>query len=255
MDIAIVTGASAGLGVEFVKQLDQTYPSLDEIWMVARRKEPMEALEQTLGNAKGRIFTIDLSKKNEREILYQTLEKDHPTIRFLVNSAGYGKIGTFIEVDLEEQLGMIDLNISALVELTHKSIPYMKKGSKIIQVASSAAFMPMPEFAVYAATKSFVRNFSKALAIEVKQKGIDVMAICPGPVRTEFFKVASKKGKPIEWKERFMAEPEEVAKKAILDMERRKLESIYGVPMKIAHGCTKIIPSRWILSIYGKKLK
>jgi len=248
-NIAIITGASSGLGKDFVRQLDSKY-ELDEIWMIARRKEKMKKLADNLKNSKGIVIDADLSKREGVSKVISKLNAEKPKVLFLINSAGFGKIGSFTELELDEQLDMINLNIKALTAMTYGVIPYMPKGSKIIQIASSAAFLPQPGFNVYAATKAYVLHFSKALGIELKGKGIDVLAVCPGPVKTEFFKVASSKGKPLDWKAKFMVKSKDVVAKALQDSEQNKMESVYGIPMKLLKLISRMIPHRWILKMF-----
>jgi short-subunit dehydrogenase len=244
--IAIVTGASSGLGIHFIRQLDQKY-ELDEIWMIARRKDKMEEVKRKLRKAKGIIIPLDLAEPKNLEVINNKLKQEKPDVKFLINNAGYGKIGFFSDNVLDSQLGMIDVNIRPLVALSHLTIPYMKKGAKIIQTASSAAYLPQPGFTVYAATKAFVLSFSKALAVELKSKQIHVLAVCPGPVKTEFFQIASQDGKPLDWKTKFMAEPKFVVAQALKDVENKKLESVYGGYIKAFKVLAKILPHGWIL--------
>ncbi|NLK20493.1 MAG: SDR family NAD(P)-dependent oxidoreductase [Epulopiscium sp.] len=247
--IAIVTGASSGLGVDFVRQIDRKY-NLDEIWMIARRKKRMIKIAKELRKAKGVIIEADLSNMEEINELSKRLQKEKVRVFLLVNSAGLGKIGTFAELSLEEQLDMIDLNIKALTATTYKVIPYLARGAKIIQVASSAGFLPQPGFNIYAATKAFVLHFSKALNIELGSKGIHVLAVCPGPVKTEFFNIASANKKPLGWKTKFMAKSKKVVSKALKDANKNKMVSVYGCSMKAFKVISKIIPHSLILKLF-----
>ncbi|WP_058485082.1 SDR family NAD(P)-dependent oxidoreductase [Defluviitalea phaphyphila] len=247
--IAIITGASSGLGRDFVKQIDRKY-NLDEIWMIARREEKMNNIAKKLKKAKGIVIKADLLKLEEIEKISEKLYKEKPKVCILVNSAGFGKIGNFIDLSLEEQLSMIDLNVKALTALTYKVIPYMPKGSRIIQIASSAGFLPQPGFNIYAATKAFVIHFSKALNIELKQKRIKVLAVCPGPVKTEFFNIASSKGKPLDWKSKLMVNSRDVVCKALRDSDENKMESIYGSLIKGFKIISRIIPHSIILKLF-----
>ena len=189
MRIAVITGASSGIGREFARQIPKLYKRLDEVWVIARRTERLKELEKEL-SVPVRIFDSDLKRDYIYEKLKNTLERENPDIRMLVNAAGYGRTGQFDESDLDGQLGMIDVNIRALTRITGLCIPYLNKGGRILQVASAAAFAPQPEFAVYAASKSYVYSFSQSLACELEEKGIHVTAVCPGSVDTEFFEHA-----------------------------------------------------------------
>lgn len=233
MRIAVITGASSGMGAEFVCQIYQAYPSLDEIWLIARRKERLEAFVSTFpGNGiRLRILPLDLTKEQDIQCLKYQLQKLNPKIRLLVNAAGVGFYGLAEELSVEQQLRMIDLNCRALTQITLLCLPYMPSKSRILQLASGSAFMPQPKFAVYAAGKSYVVSFSNALCTELKKRRITVTSVCPGPVHTDFF--ANGQIQLPLWKKPFLVEPEKVVRKALLDAEAGKRMSIYGLPMKL----------------------
>ncbi len=245
--IAIITGASSGMGKEFALQIAQGYRSVEEIWLVARRKERLLALEKQLLGRKVRIFSLDLSTEKGLLRLRQALEQEQPAIRILVNAAGYGLIGRVEDLDRQENTGMIDLNCKALTAVTHMAIPYMRKNSHIIQLASSAAFMPQPKFAVYAASKSYVLSFSRALARELKEKEIYVTAVCPGPVKTEFFDKAETYEAVKLYKKLTMAKADRVVRQALLDAKHKKTISVYGGIMKAFRVLCKVVPQDWLL--------
>ena len=249
MTIAIVTGASSGMGREFVRQIEHLYKELDEIWVIARRKERLEELKsRMLTNV--RIIEGDLLKEAIYEELEQTLQEKNPNIRMLVNAAGFGKKGEVKDISCKEQLEMIDLNCKALTHMTKLCIPYMCKGSRIVNLASASAFCPQPSFGVYASTKSYVLSFSRSLAKELEKEGIYVTAVCPGPVETEFFDVAGKVDNPM--KDAAMAKPEAVVKKALIDARDRKDVSVYGATMKATKAATKILPHRLLIDAMDK---
>ena len=185
MKIALITGASSGLGREFARQIPKLYQNLDEIWVVARRAERLNELEMEL-KVPVRIFDGDLNQDYIYKKLGIALGKSHANVRMLVNAAGYGKIGTFCEYGWKEETGMVDLNCRSLTRMIALCLPYMHCGSRIVNLSSAAAFGPQPGFAVYAATKSYVYSLSMALSRELKGSGIYVTAVCPGPVDTEF---------------------------------------------------------------------
>ena len=247
MKIAIVTGASSGMGREFALQIPELYKNLDELWIVARRTERLKELQKII-SIPVRIFDGDLQRDYIFERIERELSHRQANIRMLVNAAGYGKIGVISGIDLKEQCGMVELNCIALTRMTEICLPYMTKGSRIIQLASAAAFCPQPGFAVYAASKSYVLSFSQALAKEVKKKGILVTAVCPGPVRTEFFDhtgsdVSAKK-------ESLYAEAKDVVKQALTDSVRGKTVSVYGIAMKTSRILSKMLPDSllaWIM--------
>lgn len=250
LKIAIVTGASSGLGKEFVKQIEFLYKELDEIWVIARRRERLEELKsRMLTNI--RVFRGDLLGSEIYRELGRALEEKKPDIRMLVNAAGFGKIGKVKEIPCEEQLEMIDLNCKALTHMTHMCIPYMTKGSRIVNIASAAAFCPQPSFSVYAATKSYVLSFSRSLRTELSDSEIYVTAVCSGPVETEFFLVAGQKEKNAI-KGAVTVRPEAVVKQALLDAKEGKEMSVYGMSMKGAKAATKILPHSMILKAMKK---
>ena len=249
MKIAIVTGASSGLGREFVRQITRLYKNLDEIWVVARRAERLEELKEKLP-VYIRVFAGDMEEDLIYKQVLNRLENQNPDVRMLVNAAGFGKMGTIEEIAAEDkklQLRMIDLNCRGLTEMTLTCLPYMSKGSRIINVASAAAFCPQSGFAVYAATKSYVLSFSKGLGAEVRKKGIIVTAVCPGPVNTEFFDIAESYTKTKGYKVILRANAGKVVTLAIKDAMKGKTISTYGVIMKAFRVVTKIIPHSLIV--------
>lgn len=245
--IAVVTGASSGMGKEFVRQLGHFYKNLDEIWVIARRQERLEALREQ-SCVPVRIFEGDLLKKQIYKEYYVSLRELSPDVRMLVNSAGFGKSGSFIDIAGEEkkiQTDMIDLNCRALTRVTQMTLPCMRKGSRIINLASAAAFCPQNGFAVYAATKAYVLNFSRALGSELRSSGVFVTAVCPGPVDTEFFSVCGELTDPL--KKLAFAEAKDVVRKALLDSRRKRGISVYGTGMKAARLGAKLVPHSLIL--------
>jgi hypothetical protein len=236
MDIGIVTGASAGLGWEFARQIDTKY-HLDELWIIARREDRLEELAGLL-DTPAKILAMDLTSKDEISTLEQLLQEGDFRIRVLVNNAGFGKRGSFADIDLDAQLDMVDLNVRAVVHLTHLTLPYMQRGDQLIQVASSAGFLPMGNFAVYAASKAFVTNFSNAIAAELQEKGVIVTAVCPGPVATEFQSISGSN--PAESRYLGKATAEKVVAKALRNARHGKWFSIYGFMMNLLPFLTRI---------------
>ena len=185
--VALITGASAGLGVDFARQLAA---SGQRLVLAARRKNRLDQLAAELGNA--RAVAADLSEAGAAEQLMADLAAHGEHVELLVNNAGFGLTGRFANLDAKRQRQMIDLNCGALVELAHAVLPGMigRKSGAILNVASTAAFQPGPGMAVYFATKAFVLSFSEALHEEVKGQGVKVSALCPGPTATEFGEIA-----------------------------------------------------------------
>lgn len=246
MKIAIVTGASSGMGREMVYQLADRFGGLSEIWIVARRKD---RLEKFIGDVpvKIRIFAIDLTKPEEREQLNQALMTIKPNVKMLVNAAGYGRTGAIGSIPSKDALGMVRLNCEALVAVTELVLPYLSSGSRIIQFASAAAFIPQPGFAVYAATKSFVLSYSRALASELKEKKIYVTAVCPGTVDTEFLPDALNGKELASYKKLVLSKPKAVAACAVTDSLKGKEVSVYGPFMKGFQILCKLLPHSLIM--------
>jgi len=246
LKIAIITGASSGMGRETAIQLADRLGGLSAVWLIARRRERLDALEEVL-TVPARKFPIDLTNPDDLNTLKQALAGEKPDVRILVNASGYGKIGPVGNISLEEEAGMVRLNCEALLSVTHLVLPYMGKNSRIIQYASSAAFLPQPGFAVYAATKAFVLSYSRALNEELKGRGIKVTAVCPGPVKTEFFDIAETTGKIPLYKRLTMANASRVVRLAIRDSMMGKPVSVYGPVMKTFRLLSKIVPHGIIL--------
>ena len=243
MKIALVTGASSGLGREFVRQIAEQ-GKVEEICAIARRRDRLEAL-QSISAVPIRVLALDLTRPGDMEYLRNTLQDELPDIRILVNAAGMGRMGPTVDIPAKDNDAMIDLNCRGLTEMTCTCLPWMHKGTRIINLASAAAFCPQAKFAVYAATKSYVLSFSRSLAAELKEKGIFVTAVCPGPVDTPFFEVSGKL--PGGMKEAVMADPVQVVKQALIDAKYKKEVSVYGMAMKGAEAATKVLPHGMIL--------
>lgn len=251
-DIALITGASSGMGAEFARQLDKRYAKLDEIWLLARNPDKLSLTASHLRH-KTRILQIDLSDRGSRSILRKALSKEKPIIRFLVNAAGYGVIGSASEISIEEQTGMVATNCEGLTEVTLACLPYMSAGSEIIELASAAAFMAQPEFAVYAASKAYALSFSRALRQELRQDRISVTAVCPGPVNTGFFDVAEKYHKTASFKKLSMARADQVVAKALKDAKAGRAVSVYGLPMNLSRFFAKILPHSLIEPFFVRR--
>lgn len=251
-NIALVTGASSGMGKEFVREISKKYKGLDEIWVVARRRERLRELKKEIIGTRVRILPLDLMEEESFERLKMVLAKEQPVVRILVNASGYGISGSFEYQTEEDAAGMIHLNCEALTRITYLVLPYLRRGSFIYQMASSAGFAPQPNFTVYAATKAYVKSFSIALRQELSYQGIRVIAVCPGPVKTEFFDRAYEQEEMKFYKKFVMADPKKVVRKAIRDARKNKAVSVYGMTMKVTMVICKLLPGRWIAKIMGK---
>lgn len=246
--IAIITGANGGLGKEFVKLISDEN-KVSEIWAVARNQEKLNALSVEFGE-KIRAFSLDLSDRSSVEKLNDELKSEDVEIKYLVNNAGFAKFCSYDDIGVEESLNMIDLNISAVVALGLICIPYMKEGSRIINIASQASFFPLPYQNIYSSTKAFVRNYTRALNVELKEKGITATAVCPGWMDTGLFDrgvIGAKKGTS-----NFSGKvsPDVVAKKAFRDAKKGKDISVYGLYVKSTHLMSKLFPQKMMMKIW-----
>ena len=251
MKIAVITGASSGMGREFVLQLEREQ-KFDEIWVIARRMERLEALKNEL-QTPIRPISLDLTKEESIEAYRKLLEEEQPEVSVLVNASGFGRFGAFADTDLDAMYRMIDLNTKAYVGMTYATLPYLKKGSEVYQLDSLSSFQPVPYICVYGATKAFVLSFSRALNVELKHRGIRMMAVCPGWVKTEFFDHAVTDD-TIKYYNKFFT-PEEVITRALKDMKRGKDVSICGFSVRAQVFLTKLLPHKLIMKIWCKQQK
>jgi short-subunit dehydrogenase len=226
---ALVTGATSGLGAEFARQLA---PRAGHLILVGRRKERLSSLAESLkkGFPKLSIESIpaDLALPEDREQLASHIVRSEIPLNLLINNAGLGDLGPFDTAEWTRLEPMLSVNVTALTHLTHLLLPMLQAHtpSAVLNVSSIAGFFPLPEMAVYAATKAYVTSFSEALRMELAPLGVSVTALCPGPVPTEFFEVASREGKPIRAMDRshpaFAATPELVVREALAGLERNR---------------------------------
>ena len=224
--IFVVTGASSGFGA-CVSNLLLERESADEIWLIARDKNKLESVSKTI-NTKTKVLSLDLTKMDDLKKYENELKKEKVIIKVLVNSAGYGKFDHSENLDLETKLNMIDLNIKASVSMIDYSLPYMDKGSKIMNIASCAGFQPIPYINDYAATKAFLLSYSRALNKELKYREIHVLTVCPFWTKTGFFdRAIDKDKKEVVISYAAMYEPIDVMKKAVRDLYNDKKDFLY----------------------------
>ena len=244
--VTLITGASAGLGVEFARQLARRGQRLV---LVARRKDRLDALAAELGNA--RVAAIDLSEAGSTAKLMASVRKAGEHVETLINNAGFGLRGRFAALDAARQREMIDLNVTSLTELCRAVAPGMieRKSGAILNVASTAAFQPGPNMAVYFATKAFVLSFSEALHEELKLHGIRVSALCPGPTKTEFGEVAGF-GKNGSF-DRLSADAASVVRAGLNGLDRKRAVVVPGWINKVGASSTRFVPRPVVRKIAG----
>lgn len=254
MSVAIITGASSGIGSEFVSQV-KSFFDVDEIWVIARREERLNSLRSKT-DALVVPIPLDLTDAKSLKVLEEKLKSSGKKVSLLINCAGYGKFGSYEDINNDEALGMIDLNCRALVGVTNVTLPFMENCGKILQVCSISSFQPLPLMSVYAASKVFVLNYSRALNVELKPRGITVTTLCPGWVDTEFFATATNTKNPnAVTKYTFMQTPQRVVAQGLKATKKGRLISIVGVQNKILYVLNKILPVKMVMSTWLKTQK
>lgn len=230
-NIAIITGASSGIGKEFLLNMPKNI-EVDEIWAIAREKNLLENLKvETKLNI--RTFSIDLEKETSLMKIKDLLEEEKPNIKLLINAAGFGKFEKSTNISLEDSVGMIKVNDIALTSLCLMAIPYIN---------------------VYAASKAYVLSFSRSLGKELSKEGIHVLTVCPFWTKTKFFDRAVEKNKVIK-KYVVMYEPTDVVRKAYIDMQKKKSVSVYGFIANVQRVLCKLLPHNFVMSIWCKQQK
>ena len=251
MKIAVITGASSGMGRDFVRQLSQK-ESFDEIWVIARRSERLEKLKSEI-SVPLRPIALDLTKKETIEEYAALLEAEKPDVAVLVNAAGFGLFKAFDEAELQGYYDMIALNDSAVVGMTYRTLSYMKDGGRIYNICSVAAFQPTPYINIYAATKAFALSFTRALNVELKPRGIRALAVCPYWTKTEFFDRAVTDDTITYYQ--CYTESKDVVALAIKDMEKGKDVSICGRTAKLNAFLVKHLPHKLVMKVWCRQQK
>ncbi len=252
--IAIITGASSGMGRELALQLPQ-WEQFEEIWLIARRAERLTELAQLLP-CPARPISLDLTDPDAMQHFADMLEMTKPHIGLLANVAGFGKFGRYDQIPLAESMKMIDLNCKALVAMTDIALAYMGEGSKILNLDSLSAFQPVPYLNTYASTKAFVLSYSRALGQELKPRGIRVLSVNPGWVRTEFFDHALQTSNDAVTYYNKIYEAGDVIRTALRDLYKRKKDvSIHGMRIRWQVRMVKLLPHSLVMRIWLKQQK
>ena len=215
MRIALITGASAGLGRHFAALAGHYFPQVEAVWLIARRREKLEEVARSLGGMPAEIMALDLCDSASFAFLKEKLATERPEIVLLVNNAGCGYLGNVGEGDLSRQTRMVDLNVRALTAVTHLALPYMARGSRILNVSSISSFCPNPRLNTYSATKAYVTSFTRGLGFELRRRGITATAVCPGPMETDFLQTAGITGNSAAFDRLPRCHPEKVARGAL----------------------------------------
>lgn len=252
-NIAVITGASSGIGKEFALKLN-TYSTFDEVWVIARNLSKLEELKDLIPFPI-KAISLDLSSLEEVKKYNDLLNEHKPNVKLLINCSGFGKFDKTDNYPLEENLNMVDLNCKALMAMCLYSLPYMQEGSKIINIASVAAFQPIPYINVYAASKAFVLYFSRGLNQELKSKKISVMAVCPFWTKTAFFDRAITSKEPVVKKYIAMYDPKDIVKRAYRDLKRGKDVSKYGFKARGQALLCKMLPHSLVMKVWKSQQK
>ncbi len=251
MKIAIITGASSGLGVEFAKEIDRMYNQINEIWLIARREEKLSELAKLL-NKPCKIIPMDITDESSLLEYKKLLEVTNPRVKLLINNAGFGKLGDFTEISTLHNTGMVRLNCESLTAITSITLPFMNENSEIINSCSIASFAPNTRMAVYSSTKAYVMSLSRALRSELKPKKINVLACCPGPMDTEFLGVAGiSKGKSFTFDTLPRVNPNTMAKKSLLASQKKKAVYTNRFFYKFYRILAKLLPHCLVMKMSG----
>lgn len=252
MNIAVITGASSGMGRDLLFALEKEY-KFDEIWAIARREDRLKELQEKV-STKIRPISLDLTEEESYLKYRSMLEEEKPNVTLLLNCSGFGQFGHIENVPLSATTKMIDLNCKGYAAMTEITLPYMQKGAKILMLDSMSAFQPVPFITTYGATKAFVMSYSRALSMELKPRGISVMIICPGWIKTEFFDTAFKTNgdEAVNYYNRLYTS-EEVAKQTIKDLRRGKELSVLGFLNRWQTRLVKILPVKMVMKTWIKQ--
>lgn len=253
MKIAVITGASSGMGREFALQISAK-EQFDEIWVIARRKERLEELKAEL-SCPVRVLPMDLTDEEALTQYSALLEQEKPEVSLLINSGGFGKFGRYDQIPLLDCMDMIDLNCKALVAMTQRTLPYIPNGGRILQVDSLSAFQPVPYLNVYAATKAFVLSYSRGLKAELKDRNIQVLAFCPGWVTTEFFDHAYQTSESAVTYYNKVFTAEEVVKDALKALKKGKDVCVPSWQNKLQVLGVKLLPTKLVIKVWMKQQK
>lgn len=247
--IAIVTGATGGIGTEFISRISEM-PDIDEVWAIGRNRDKLDAL--SVKNKKVIPLVADLSTGN-CEPLSNALKDKKPDVRILINNAGTGYMGAFDRMSAEQVIQICNINCTAPAVIMSGVLPYMTKGARILNISSASSFQPNPYLAMYSASKVFLKNLSRAAGAELKERGITVTSVCPGWVDTGMLPKEAG-GRKIGYTG--IIEPSKVVSKALKDSARGRDMSVPGLFAKYFRFYSKVTPTSIVMkqwaAIVGK---
>lgn len=253
--IAIITGATSGIGRVYALTVTKQIDGIEELWVISRN--PAEDLIRPIEQAAGcpvRPFALDLSDPASYQVLADALAEEKPRVRILMNCSGYGKFCATEAVSAEVNLNMMMLNCGSVVGVTQAVLPYLSRGDAIVNIASVAAFQPVPYINVYAATKAFVLSYTRGLGSELRSRGIRVMAVCPFWTKTKFFaRAVAEDTDPVVKKYAAMYQPEQIAVRTWRDLRRGKDVSKFGFVARFQALLAKLLPHRFVMWYWKKQ--
>lgn len=247
MSIAVITGASAGLGRAYALAAARIFPEIQEYWLIARRLDRLEALKAELPGKAVRCIPLNLTDPMSFDEYQKLLDESGAQISLLVNNAGIGWMGEFREGTWRTQTAMVDVNVRAMTAVANISLKHMGRGSVMVNVSSIAAFAPTPRMSVYSATKAYVSALSKSIRFELKGKGIKVLATCPCPMNTEFLEIAGIRSKTFDMLPH--VKPDHVAEKSLIAAKKGRAVYTPLALMKVYRVLAKIVPSNLMMHI------
>ncbi len=251
MKVAVITGASSGLGVEFALALDKFQADFDEIWLIARRKERLEEISKSITH-KTRVIPMDITDEKAVEDYEKHLSEENADVVMLINNAGFGKLGAFEASEKQDAAGMIKLNCEALTVFTLVTLKFMDEYAQIINSCSIASFAPNTNMAVYSSTKAYVMSFSRALREELRWRKINVLAACPGPMDTEFLSIAGiSKGRSKTFDTLPRVNAKEMAEKSLIASRQNKAVYTNKAFYKFYRILAKILPHSLVMKLAG----
>lgn len=256
MRIALITGASSGIGKQFAESFEKEC-SVDELWAIARDEARLEELKRVV-SIPVKTISVDLAQSSGIELIRRLFEKERPEISLLINASGFGKFSFTCDVSIEDSIGMVDLNVRALTAMTLISMPYLCDDARIINIASVAAGQPVPGMNIYAASKAYVLSFTRSLNEEFKiqKKGIRAMAVCPFWTKTRFFnRAVDDKAPALVKKYVVMYEPGQIVSQAWRDLKKGKTVSIFGFVAKGQWLLVKLLPHSLVMKVWRRQQK
>lgn len=248
MTVAVITGASAGLGREFLSALPEFYPDIDEYWLISRRREKLEEAARSVP-VQCRIFPLDLTKDESYTRFAEYVARLSPDVRLLINNSGCGYLGNVGEGDLERQTTMIDLNLKGLTAVTHVLLPYMSAGAAILNVSSIASFCPNARMTVYSAGKAYVSAFTYGIGEELRGRGITATAVCPGPMDTDFITVGGIRGNSKTFDILPYCDPRKVARGALRAVQEGKTVYTPRLFYRFYRTIAKLLPTSFVMKL------